>query len=90
MTLQKLPYLLPINIGSGGEVTIKFLAELIASEMGFLGNISWDKSKPDGTISKVLDIKKLKALNWAPKFTLDSGIKQTIEWFNSNISDARL
>ena len=80
----------PINIGSGGEVTIKFLAELIASEMGFLGNISWDKSKPDGTISKVLDIKKLKALNWAPKFTLDSGIKQTIEWFNSNISDARL
>ena len=79
----------PINIGSGIEVTIKVLAELIAHEMGFLGNIGWDKSKPDGTISKILDIKKLKALNWTPKFTLESGIKQTIEWFKSNISNVR-
>jgi GDP-L-fucose synthase len=79
----------PINIGSGSEVTINVLAELIAREMGFLGSIVWDKSKPDGTISKVLDIKKLKALKWAPKFTLESGIKQTIEWFKSNNSNVR-
>ena len=65
------------------------LAELIAREIGFQGNICWDKSKPDGTISKILDIKKLEAFNWAPKFTLDSGIKQTIEWFKSNINYVR-
>jgi GDP-L-fucose synthase len=79
----------PINIGSGSEVTIKVLAELIAREIGFQGNICWDKSKPDGTISKILDIKKLEAFKWSPKFTLDSGIKQTIEWFKSNINYLR-
>jgi GDP-L-fucose synthase len=79
----------PINIGSGSEVTIKVLAELIAREMGFQGNIGWDKSMPDGTRSKVLDIKKLKVLKWAPQFTLDSGIKQTIGWFKSNINIVR-
>ncbi|MEW6001775.1 MAG: GDP-L-fucose synthase [Nitrospirota bacterium] len=70
-----------INIGTGRDVTIKELAELIKEIVGFDGEIVWDKTKPDGMVRKLLDISKLKSLGWTPKISLRDGIKQTYEWY---------
>lgn len=70
-----------INIGTGEDLTIKALAELVAELSGFKGEIAWDSSKPDGTPRKVLDVSKAKSLGWAPKISLRDGIAQTIAWY---------
>jgi GDP-L-fucose synthase len=70
-----------MNIGSGEDLTIKALAELVAELAGFTGEIAWDSSKPDGTPRKVLDVTKVKSLGWAPAISLREGIASTIEWY---------
>ena len=70
-----------LNIGSGDDLTIKALAELVAELAGFDGEIAWDSSKPDGTPRKVLDVTKVKSLGWNPKISLRDGIASTIEWY---------
>lgn len=70
-----------LNIGSGEDLTIKALAELVAELAGFKGEIAWDSSKPDGTPRKVLDVTKVKSLGWSPKISLRDGIASTIEWY---------
>ncbi|MBI5218356.1 MAG: GDP-L-fucose synthase [Bacteroidia bacterium] len=65
-----------INIGSGQELTIKELAELIKSAVGFKGEIHWDYTKPDGTFKKLLDIEKLSNLGWKHKISLKEGIEK--------------
>lgn len=75
---------LHLNIGSGDELTIKSLAEKIAGEACFQGKIIWDTSKPNGTPRKILDSTRIKSLGWTPKISLDTGIKQTIDWFKSH------
>lgn len=70
-----------LNIGSGEDLTIKALAELVAELAGFKGEIAWDSSKPDGTPRKVLDVTKAKSLGWSPKISLRDGIASTIEWY---------
>ncbi|CAB4872093.1 unannotated protein [freshwater metagenome] len=70
-----------LNIGSGEDLTIKALAELVAELAGFSGEIAWDSSKPDGTPRKVLDVTKVKSLGWNPKISLRDGIASTIEWY---------
>lgn len=75
-----------VNIGAGEDITIKELAEIIKSVVGYEGEIVWDTSKPDGTPRKLLDVSKLKALGWKPKIGLDVGIKSTYEWYLSNLS----
>jgi GDP-L-fucose synthase len=70
-----------INIGTGEDLTIRELAELVAQEAGFKGDIAWDSSKPDGTPRKVLDVSKAKALGWSPKISLKEGIASTISWY---------
>ena len=72
-----------LNIGTGEDLTIKELAELVAELAGFKGEIAWDSSKPDGTPRKVLDVSKAKALGWAPKISLRDGIASTISWYRS-------
>lgn len=72
-----------INIGSGQEISIKSLAALISSIVGFTGRIEWDKSKLDGTPRKVLDVSKLEAYGWMPKISLENGIRETINWYQS-------
>ena len=64
-----------INIGSGSDVTIRELAELIAKITHFEGNLEWDSTRPDGTPRKLMDSSKLLALGWRPKFDLESGIR---------------
>ena len=72
---KKLFYL---NIGSGEEVSIKELANLIAKYTNFRGTILWENSKPDGTFRKNLDISRIKSLGWRPKLSLKSGIKKLV------------
>jgi GDP-L-fucose synthase len=70
-----------LNIGTGEDLTIKELAELVAELAGFNGELAWDTSKPDGTPRKVLDVSKAKALGWEPKISLREGIASTIAWY---------
>ena len=73
-----------INIGSGIEVSIKDLAQIISAQVGFSGKITWDLSRPDGTPRKVLDSTRITNLGWEPSISLDQGIKTTIEWYLKN------
>ncbi len=70
-----------LNIGTGEDLSIKELAELVAELSGFKGELAWDSSKPDGTPRKVLDVSKVKALGWEPKISLRDGIASTIAWY---------
>jgi GDP-L-fucose synthase len=70
-----------LNIGTGEDLTIKELAELVAQLAGFTGEIAWDVTKPDGTPRKVLDVSKAKSLGWAPQISLRDGIASTIAWY---------
>jgi GDP-L-fucose synthase len=73
-----------INIGTGEDLEIKELANRISKAAGFTGEIIWDSSKPDGTPRKVLDISKITNLGWKPSISLDSGIAQTVQWYQEN------
>ena len=70
-----------LNIGSGQDLSIKELAELVADIAGYKGQIKWDSSKPDGTPRKVLDVTKAKSLGWAPAITLRDGIASAMNWY---------
>lgn len=73
-----------LNIGSGEEVSIQKLAEVIKKIIGFNGQIRWNTEMPNGMPRKILDSSKLLSLGWKPKYSLENGIKKTIEWFLSN------
>jgi len=64
-----------VNIGSGSEISIRELSELVKRIVGYTGEIFWDKSKPDGTPRKIMDSSRLFALGWRPKVTLEAGIQ---------------
>lgn len=72
------------NVGTGTDVTIKELAEVIQDIVGHQGEIVWDASKPDGTPRKLMDVSKLKAQGWASNIDLVSGIQKTYQWFLEN------
>lgn len=71
----------PVNAGSGEEISIKDLAELVASIVGYKGEILWDTTKPNGTPRKLLDLSKSKNIGWKYKTPLIDGIKMTYEDF---------
>lgn len=70
-----------LNIGSGQDLSIKELAELVADIAGYKGEIKWDSSKPDGTPRKVLDVTKAKSLGWTPVISLRDGIASAMNWY---------
>ncbi len=74
----------PINIGTGTDVTIAELARLIADVVGFTGRFVFDASKPDGTPRKLLDVSKLTAIGWRPRISLEAGIRQTYDWYQTS------
>jgi len=82
--MKKYSDLQHINVGSGTDIEIRKLAELVADIVGFKGMIKWDTSKPDGTPRKQLDVTKLNDLGWSEKTTLSSGIERTYKWFLSH------
>jgi GDP-L-fucose synthase len=74
---------LHINVGTGTDITIQELAELIAETVGFEGKFVFDKSKPDGAPRKCTDITRIRQLGWTPRIDLKSGLRQTYNWFLS-------
>ena len=79
----------PINVGVGGDVSIRELADLIAEVVGFKGEIRWDTDKPDGTYQKLLDVRRIHDLGWTAATSLKEGIVRTYEWFLSHSDDYR-
>ncbi|NKJ00340.1 GDP-L-fucose synthase [Novosphingobium sp. SG707] len=84
-----LPMLSHVNVGFGEDVTIAQLAATIAEVTGFKGTISFDASKPDGTMRKLMDSGRLNAMGWRPLIDLHSGIEETYRWFLKNIEQDR-
>jgi GDP-L-fucose synthase len=70
-----------INLGTGSEITISDLAALICRIVGFRGSIHFDRTKPDGTPRKVVDVTRLSALGWRAKTSLEEGIESTYRWY---------
>lgn len=88
LTPDTLPFTINdfINVGTGKDITIKDLAEMIKDIVGFQGTIRFDPSRPDGTPKKLLDISRLKSLGWEPKISLKDGIKRTYEWYKKSLN----
>lgn len=73
-----------VNVGCGEDLSIKELAGKVKAITGYKGQLVWDKSKPDGTPRKLLDVSRLRKLGWKPKINLDRGILDTYHWFVEN------
>ena len=74
-----------INIGTGKELTIKQLSELIVQTVGFTGTIVWDESKPDGTPRKLIDVSKLHSLGWTHKVEIEDGVQKLYDWYRQSL-----
>tara|TARA_R100000406_G_C3110526_1_gene124226 strand:- start:40 stop:990 length:951 start_codon:yes stop_codon:yes gene_type:complete len=70
-----------INVGTGEDITIRELSEIISKVTKFPGFTNWDTTKPNGTPRKLLDVTKIKSLGWKPKISLEEGIEKTYEWY---------
>lgn len=70
-----------INVGTGKEISIRNVAELIVRTVGFKGILSWDATKPDGTIRKLTDVSKLNKLGWHHKIEIDEGVQKLYDWY---------
>jgi len=79
-----------VNIGWGQDVTIRELAEIVMSAIGYRGRLIFDSTKPDGTPRKLLDVSRLTELGWQAKIPLKNGIERTYAWFKEHSADARL
>jgi GDP-L-fucose synthase len=78
-----------VNVGTGEDVTIRQLAELVKETVGFEGEIIQDLTKPDGTPRKLLDVSKLHGLGWKHKTALPDGVASTYQWFLQNTTSLR-
>ncbi len=83
------PMLSHINVGTGIDITIKELAEIISEVTEFKGELVFDSSKPDGTLRKLMDVSKLKDLGWQHSISLKDGLAQTYAWYKNNLQHAR-
>lgn len=79
-----------VNIGTGKEITIKELAEMVKKTVGFEGEIIWNDSMPDGTPRKLTDVTKLHSLGWRHKVELEEGVRMAYDWFRENVDHARM
>lgn len=84
------PMLSHINVGTGSDISILELAELVARVTGFRGRITTDPQKPDGTMRKLLDVSRLANLGWRARIGLEDGITETYSWFLANKAQSRL
>jgi GDP-L-fucose synthase len=75
----------PLNLGTGKEITIKALAAMIAAELGYTGQITWDRTKPNGQPRRSLDVSRIKqAIGFQARHALRDGLKKTIQWYQAN------
>lgn len=84
------PMLSHINVGTGIDCTIRELAETIAKVTGFMGRLTFDSSKPDGTPRKLMDVSRLKALGWQSTIPLETGLRNAYEWYLENVENVRV
>ncbi|MBW4871285.1 GDP-L-fucose synthase [Prevotella buccae] len=76
-----------INVGTGKELTIRELADLIVRVVGFDGEVVWDSSKPDGTPRKLIDVSKLHSLGWTHKVEIEEGVEKLYAWYRQSLAD---
>ena len=75
-----------INVGTGKELTIRELSELVVKAVGFEGVVEFDASKPDGTMRKLIDVSKLHSLGWTHKVEIEEGVQKLFEWYKDSLS----
>ena len=75
-----------INVGTGKELTIRELAELVVKTVGFDGELCFDATKPDGTMRKLIDVSKLHSLGWTHKVEIEDGVGRLFEWYKQSLS----
>jgi len=75
-----------INVGTGKELTIRELSELVVKAVGFEGEVAFDASKPDGTMRKLIDVSKLHSLGWTHKVEIDEGVQKLFDWYKESLS----
>lgn len=78
-----------VNVGTGEDVTVRELAQMIASTVGYEGKLAFDASKPDGTPRKLLDVTRLHALGWKHSISLADGVRSAYRWFLENVESVR-
>lgn len=78
-----------VNVGTGTDVTIREIADTLASVVGYTGETRWDTTKPDGTPQKLLDVSKLAEAGWRAKIGLGEGLERTVAWYREHMSDTR-
>ncbi|NBT89902.1 MAG: GDP-L-fucose synthase, partial [Verrucomicrobia bacterium] len=78
-----------VNIGSGTDVSIAELAEMVKRVVGFPGGIRWDSNKPDGTPRKLLDVTRIRKLGWQAAVPVEQGIASTYDWFLKHAPEAK-
>ncbi len=83
------PMLSHINVGSGTDISILELAQMVARIVGYTGEIACDPSKPDGTMRKLMDVSRLAAMGWRAGIELETGLRETHEWFMANRGSIR-
>jgi GDP-L-fucose synthase len=71
----------PINVGVGEDISIRDLVALIGRVVGYDGAVDWDRTKPDGTPRKLLDVSRLKAVGWKAQVGLEEGVQRTYAWY---------
>ena len=76
-----------INVGTGKELTIRELSELVVKAVGFEGTVEFDASKPDGTMRKLIDVSKLHSLGWTHKVEIEDGVQKLFEWYKASLQD---
>ncbi len=76
-----------INVGTGKELTIRQLSELVAKSVGYEGTIEFDSSKPDGTMRKLIDVEKLHQLGWTHKVEIEDGVQQLFDWYKESLEN---
>lgn len=74
-----------INVGTGKELTIKSLAEMVVKTVGFEGDVCWDSTKPNGTPRKLIDVSKLHSLDWQHKVEIEDGVERLYEWYRNSL-----
>ena len=75
-----------INVGTGKELTIRELSELVVKAVGFKGTVEFDASKPDGTMRKLIDVAKLHSLGWTHKVEIEDGVRKLFEWYKESLN----
>jgi len=83
-----LPMISHINVGSGKDITIKELAEIMKEVVGFEGKISFDNTKPDGSPRKLIDVSRLSKMGWKNSTSLREGLELTYNWYKNNLDNA--